>query len=274
MKVHLDIGNNTHFINTNKPIDISIPLIFNGSQPNTYNVPIATAKPYIDGNFIGDIRQGGNSNFEEYHLYTHFNGTHTECVGHITKERISIQATLKASFIPATLITITPEPANKTKDTYDPPKEEADKLITKKIMEAALENSPKGDFLQALIIRTLPNDDSKKSRRYIEQPPAFFSLEAMKYLVDLKIKHLLLDLPSVDRTFDEGKLCAHHLFWNVPPGSHEVEEGKHSLNTITEMIYVPDEVKDGKYLLDIQIPAFVADAAPSRPMIYETSMIG
>ena len=35
------------------------------------------------------------------------------------------------------------------------------------------------------------------------------------------------------------------------------------------MIFVENQISDGKYLLTIQIPAFVSDAAPSRPIIFE-----
>jgi len=39
--------------------------------------------------------------------------------------------------------------------------------------------------------------------------------------------------------------------------------------TITEMIYVPDWVHDGFYLLNIQIASFVNDASPSKPILYQ-----
>jgi hypothetical protein len=55
----------------------------------------------------------------------------------------------------------------------------------------------------------------------------------------------------------------------MPEESHEVDPINHSMNTITEMIYVPNEVEDGQYVLDLQIPNFVADAAPSRPVLYK-----
>ncbi len=98
--------------------------------------------------------------------------------------------------------------------------------------------------------------------------PAFFSSEAMAFVASLGVQHLLVDLPSVDRMFDEGWLSTHHLFWNVPQGSPNVDESNYSLKTITEMIYVDDRVSDGEYLLNLQTPSFVADAAPSRPVIY------
>jgi hypothetical protein len=35
------------------------------------------------------------------------------------------------------------------------------------------------------------------------------------------------------------------------------------------MIFAPSYLEDGAYLLNLQIPAFVSDAAPSRPIIYK-----
>jgi kynurenine formamidase len=268
VKLELHISSKVFQIDSDQPIDISIPLNFNGEQPNTYNVPKASAKAYENGVFIGDTRRGGSCNFEVYKLIPHCNGTHTECVGHISYQRISIESVLKDSFVPATLITVQPEKGVSTNDSYMPPKAKDDLLITKSSISAKLERHP-SEFLDALIIRTLPNDPSKKARKYMSDPPPYFSLEAMEYIAKLRVKHLLVDVPSLDRAFDEGKLSNHHIFWNIPQGSHDVDEKNHSVKTITEMIFVPAEIADGRYILNIQVPAFVADAAPSRIIMYK-----
>ena len=39
--------------------------------------------------------------------------------------------------------------------------------------------------------------------------------------------------------------------------------------TITEMIYVSDEIRDGLYLMDLNVTNFSADASPSRPLLYK-----
>ena len=39
------------------------------------------------------------------------------------------------------------------------------------------------------------------------------------------------------------------------------------------MIFVDNNISDGSYLLNLQIPAFVADAAPSRPIIFKLNDI-
>ena len=77
MKALLNIDNSRVEVDFSKGIDISIPLYFNGDQPNTYNVDKATSKPYQDGTFFGDTRKGGPCNFETYRLTPHCNGPHT-----------------------------------------------------------------------------------------------------------------------------------------------------------------------------------------------------
>ena len=39
--------------------------------------------------------------------------------------------------------------------------------------------------------------------------------------------------------------------------------------TITEMIYVPNEISDGLYVLNLQIAPFENDASPSKPVLYK-----
>ncbi len=252
---------------TSKVKDISIPLKFNGEQPNLYHTKKAASRAYEAGGFIGDTRRGGSCNFEQLTLVPHCNGTHTECIGHITHKRFVVQEQLKDSLIPATVLTLLPENAMNSPDTYHPEKKDLDVFISERSLKNGLGDTPK-EFLKALVIRTLPNEASKLKRNYEEQQPAFFSLEAMNYIINAGVEHLLVDLPSVDRARDEGKLSAHHLFWNVKPGSH-VEAANSMVNkTITEMIYVGDDIADGPYLLNLQIAPFMSDAAPSRPLLY------
>ena len=85
------------------------------------------------------------------------------------------------------------------------------------------------------------------------------------------IEHLVCDLPSVDRAQDGGRLLAHRAFWGVPDGATEAAAAARPRCTITELAYVPDEAPDGLYLLDLQVAAFMLDAAPSRPLLYPIS---
>ena len=262
MKALLDTEAKKLEVDFSEGKDISISLIFNGKQPNTYNVGKAISKPYRDGQFIGDTRKGGPCNFETHSITPHCNGTHTECIGHITKERISILSSLKEEMILSTLITVTPE---SSKENYNPPLNPEDLVITKKQLEDELKYN-NFNFLDALIIRTLPNNSDKKQRDYIKSPSAFFTLDAMNYIVSLGVRHLLVDVPSVDRLFDDGILSAHNIFWETKEKEFNVNTAN---KTITEMIFVPNKIKDGKYLLNLQVAPFFADAAPSRPVLYK-----
>jgi arylformamidase len=246
------------------PIDLSIPLQFNGPQPNSYGVPPAVSQAFEGGGFIGDVRRGGSCNFETYHLTPHCNGTHTECVGHITAERLAVHELLQDDFLPATLLSVAPQEVPQSADSYDPPLKPGDKIITRQQLASALENIS-APFLKALIIRTLPHDEGKLRRDYMQEAPAFFSLEAMRYIRERGVEHLLVDLPSVDRLFDEGKLSNHRIFWDVVGVAGPSSP---TSRTITEFIFVPEEVMDGHYLLNLQIAPFVSDAAPSRPRIF------
>lgn len=247
------------------PIDISIPLRFNGPQPNAYGVETASSKPCVAGDLIGDTRQGGSCNFEQYTLTLHCNGTHTECVGHITHERISITDCLRDALVPTELITVDPTRGSDTDETYSMAIEETDRVITRKVIESALTSSTKS---RALVIRTLANDQRKLTRRYDEPVPAYFTTEAMEFIVELGFRHLLVDLPSIDRLYDEGRLSNHRVFWNVEKGSFETTPETRRDHTITELIYVPNDIEDGRYLLNLQIAPFHADASPSRPLLF------
>ena len=114
---------------------------------------------------------------------------------------------------------------------------------------------------EALIIRTLPNTSKKKTRQYSNTNWPYLTEKAAAYIRRCGVQHLLIDLPSVDKEKDGGELLAHHAFWNYPNDTRFNA-------TITELIYVPNAVKDGDYILNLQIASFENDASPSKPVLY------
>ena len=237
------------------PIDISIPLIFGGGQPSAFGVEAATSVACEYGSLVGDTRRGGSCNFERVTFIPHCNGTHTECVGHITDERISVRNCLRDVLMSAVLVTVRPEAIGSD-------------LV---IMRPALYRSINGLSADALIVRSLPNEAVKLAAQYDSNNiPPYFAADSIELTVEHGFKHLLVDLPSIDRLFDDGKLANHRIFWNVEPGSRQINDGTRAQSTITEVIYVPDAVEDGRYLLDLQIAPFEADAAPSRPVLFRS----
>ena len=241
--------------------DISIPLDFGGPQPSFFGAPRASAEPLVIDDYTGDTRRGGSCNAEAYRLVPHCNGTHTECVGHLTDERLAIRD-LATALIVCRLITVRPDDGPEGLEIH------ADALAGALGTAGAAGGT-------GLVIRTLPNDAGKRERAYASgSMPASFTPGAMSLLVDLGIEHLLVDLPSVDPGHDGGRLAAHRIFWGLPPGSRRAAAASRGHATITEMIFVPDEVLDGSYLLNLQIPPFMSDAAPSRPLLFPLVWLG
>lgn len=238
-------------IDLSKPIDISIPLSNTNENPIAWYIEKPVIEPVQFGDWIGKVSEGSSTNFNNIFFNPHGHGTHTECLGHITHEFYSINQCLKQFFFFAELISAEPEILND------------DLIITKSQIENLLNvKSP-----EALIIRTLPNSESKKSKKYSKSNPAYLTEEAAIYLREIGIQHLLIDLPSVDREEDEGKLLAHKAFWNVKNTKNLNNDAR--LNcTITEMIYVDNKILDGNYILNLQIASFENDASPSKPILY------
>lgn len=263
--VYVDAFGRRYRASLDKPIDIAIPLEFSGSQPSHFAAPVATARPLEVDGFVGDTRVGGSCNCDEVTLIPHCNGTHTECVGHITHDRVNVHQALEQSLMTALLVSVVPVSAAEQKDDDSPDRPETDRLITRQALEKAASGFP--EPTDALIVRTLPNPADKKTQNHAESMPPYFSTQAMKW-VTKRYEHLLVDLPSVDRSHDQGKLSGHRIFWGMKHDSREYRSAGFPDRTITEMIFVDDAVGDGLYLLNLQIPAFVSDAAPSRPRLF------
>lgn len=239
-------NNKTYKTDLSAPLDISIPLRGDAQNVNAWGVRHPQITPHIDGDFIGKVSEGAAINFNDIAFNPHAHGTHTECVGHITEEFYSINQNLDRYFYLAELISVTPE------------LQEDDWVISKHILKLALhEEKPK-----ALVIRTMPNDRKKLSRQYFGTNPPYLLEEAVQFLVEIGVEHLLIDLPSVDKEKDGGKLLAHKAFWNFDGQLRKKA-------TITELIYVPEGMIDGAYLLNLQVAAFENDASPSRPVLYK-----
>jgi len=267
MKLTLQFAGQHYAVRLNEAVALAIPLQFNGSQPNHFGAAIAQSRPMQAGEWIGDTRRGGSCNVPELTLNPHCNGTHTESVGHIVDELISVNSSLRDLLVPATLVSVIPVAANQCSDHYTPVLAPADQVITRETLRRSLDEVA-SEWLSALVVRTLPNNRDKQSARYGDnhQPP-FFTREAMQYLRLRGVQHLLVDFPSLDKVHDNGHLAAHHLFWEVSEDSHGPAPTVARSRTVTEMIFVPDSVADGAYLLNLQLPAFELDAAPSRPFL-------
>lgn len=230
---------------TTAPMDISLEIKAGPETVNAFHIAPASIQPLVAGNFIGSVPFGGACNCENITFNAHGNGTHTECVGHVSLDRYAVGNSLKQFFFLAKLITVIPQ-----------------KLDNDGIILAEQVNTDDLDGATALIIRTLPNNAEKMTAQYSGANPVYLHPDLALKLREAGIDHLLVDLPSVDREEDQGKLLAHKNFWNYP-------ENPRVEATITELIYVPSHIADGRYLLNLMLGGFDSDAAPSKPILYE-----
>jgi kynurenine formamidase len=258
MKTTIEHNNSTFQIDLSKPLDISIPLTNNEQNPIAWYQNIPEIEPVTMGDWVGKVSEGKSStNFNNIFFNPHAHGTHTECLGHITSDFYSINQCLKQFFFTAELISVEPKKVGE------------DLVITKEQIEETLHCNVS---TESIIIRTLPNPEAKKHLNYSNTNPPYLEESAAIYIREKGIQHLLIDLPSVDKEHDEGKLLAHKAFWNVKDVNNVNEDARFNC-TITEMIYVNDDVKDGSYILNLQFASFENDASPSKPILFKIEEI-
>ena len=247
MLIHLTHEGTSYMADLSKGINISLPLISGAKGPKCFYAPDFETEPLVAGSFVGEVAKGSPVNFRNVRVNPHGNGTHTECAGHISIEQINITETLSRYHYICRLITVEPEET----DT-------GDKVIT---LQSILRGLNGQEITEALVVRTLPNEDTKKTKDYSGTNPPYFEEEVIAFLCRQGMDHLLTDLPSVDREEDGGRLAAHKTFWGWPSLAQ-----RH--RTITEMVYVDNYIRDGLYLCNIQIAPFSNDASPSTIVIF------
>lgn len=257
IKAIVDYNGSKWIADLHQPWDISLPLHAGPQQVQAWYVRPVQIEPVQTAQFTGAVSEGGSVNFRNILFNPHGHGTHTECVGHISPEVYSVNKALVRYHFISRVISLRPERAKMNEGGI----EAGDFVITADQLMEVLGN----DVPEAIVIRTLPNT-GKTEAIYSNTNPPYLTEEAALWLRNTGVDHLLLDLPSVDREDDHGELKAHRAFWNYP------EAPRHHA-TITELIFVPDFVSDGLYLLEIGMAPFQNDASPSRPVLYPLSLI-
>jgi len=254
-------------VELSRPLSLAIEQSYAPTQPRHFGAPPATSRPFAVPGFSGAVATGASCNCNVITLNPHCNGTHTECVGHLTAQPLDAHKVVPSGLIPAVLLSITPEDAGDVRETSVPAPQSGDRLITRHNLERAWPRElPFGP--RAVVVRTLPNDAAKRHRDYTGSTPPYLTLEAAELLVARGIEHLIVDLPSIDRSHDEGYLSAHRIFFGLPRGSTSLPEATRPTATVTELVFVPEGIHDGPYFLELQVPAIGGDAVPSRPLLY------
>ncbi|KXK19915.1 MAG: cyclase family protein [Saprospiraceae bacterium] len=247
IEVSVTLNGQKYTADLHHPIDISMILHIGYPQVNCFQAPYFYASPHREGDLVKSIAQGGHANFYNVTIHPHGNGTHTQCVGHIVRDQYYINEYYKPDFHVAQLVSIFPQLSDN-----------GDKVIHAEQLSQLWEAVGE----EALIIRTLPNGPEKRKTEYTDTNPPYFSRDAIDLIVSRGIKHLLTDLPSLDREENQGKLEAYRAFWNYP--DIDLRAGA----TVTELIFAENFVEDGLYLLNLHLLNIQLDVSPSRPFLY------
>lgn len=206
-----------------------------------YVSPVAK-KPVRMGDWVGSVKEGSAVNFFDISFNPHGNGTHTECYGHIDKEQESVNKKLSRYHFLCRVVRL--EPREKA----------GDRIVGLEDLRSKVDKLDG----EALIIQT---GTYQLGHNFSGTNPTYFESDLLEWVREQGVEHFLTDLPSVDREEDGGALAAHKAFWHYPQHTRKTA-------TITELLYCPEPLDEGLFLLNLQTAAFENDAAPSRPVIY------
>lgn len=244
-------------IDLDRPVELSLPIEFGASALRHFGAPAPFAAPFATGDFSGSVATGASCNCRTITLTPHCNGTHTECVAHLTLEPLDAWRVVPRTPVGALVVSVVPERVGE------------DRIVTHARLLAAWQAAavapPVHGTPQALILRTLAHGAAAGDGGTL---PPHVAADAVAWIVGQGIAHLVLDLPSLDRTHDGGRLAAHREFFGLPPGSRRLADATRPYATITELAHIPDSLADGPCLLAWQVPAIAGDAVPSRPLAY------
>lgn len=244
------------------PIDLSLPVSDGGTT--AWGIAPAGITPFQIGDFVGSVQEGGSVNFNDIHFNPHAHGTHTESCGHVLREVRSLSLSPPPALQFAQLLTV-------NEDGMDG---------SGGILQHCFEGDVLVEGITALILRldskeTRGNSSSGKADTPVDWSgtnPPYLNASAMRTLVAYGVDHLLINLPSVDPEEDGGALLAHRIFWGIDENRAPGPDFRPDA-TITELLSIPPELKDGIYLLNLQIGPMVNDACPSRPVVFPTQVL-
>jgi kynurenine formamidase len=247
MKIELCFNGKNFRVQLDKPIDLSSTYGDSQKEPRAWYAPPVQIEAFRAEGWIGAVSEGSPVNFFDIKLNPHGNGTHTECVGHISLEKQSVDQHFRDYHGIVHLQRVKPRGqanGDQLVTLADWPSVE---LAGRKAVAVAVEGIE------------FPQDFSGAN-------PAYFEPELLQYLADQGVEHFITNLPSVDREEDGGALAAHKAFWNYP-------DEPRLQATITELAYFPGELNNGDYFYNLQLAPIANDASPSRLLFYRLEEI-
>ncbi len=266
-------------IDWSQGFSLAKPARFDREAFDPFGVGAAQCRVLEAGKFIGDTRRGGSCNVNQVSWIAHCHGTHTESISHIVDELIVAFQVIPNRPLRARVVSVSPCSLEQSHETYDGRCDTADQVITRGALleawnqvimanaqiEGQVEMEP--GLIEALVIRTgwIQASDAASSQNDFSP---YFTNEAMRWIVDQGITHLLVESASVDRLEDDGRLINHRIFWQVNAGEKSIETRSRIDATITELIAPPAQVTDGDYALMLSVIPWELDAAPSQPILF------
>ncbi|KAI3653810.1 hypothetical protein MP228_001757 [Amoeboaphelidium protococcarum] len=166
------------------------------------------------------VSDGASVNCSSVQLIPHAHSTHTECVGHINGDGTNI-SDLIAQVPPLMLCQVVSLESVQIDND--------DQVVN--LTDTTLQPG-----VQALMVNVI---GQSKSMDYCGSNPPYLDAESITSLrlQCPSLKHLLTNLPSVDREDDGGKLQAHKALFDQNP-----------YGTITELCYIPDAIQQENVL--------------------------
>lgn len=250
------------------PLPCSVVTRSPGSDVSAWGIPAAEATPFKAGDFVAAVRAGGSINCDVWTVTVHSAGTHTETIRHIQDEGPHIDELHFPPMQSCLVLRVEPVAFKGSRESYLGSWGVEDRVITRASLsraEASLAPEIRRAPATALLIATGTigeNDDA----RFDERPAPYLTAEAMTWIRNhRRVKHLLVDLPSVDKLWDGGHLCSHKLYWGT-----DFTPVRWPARTITEFVRVNSIITSGLYGLQMSVAAWHSDAAPSRITLYRT----
>ncbi len=250
MRTRVLLGYESFDLDLADPIDLAREVRFDGAA--TVEQPFGAPAPHAEAlrvdSFVGDVVHGGSCNCAVLSFTPHASGTHSESAGHLTRGTLDAWRVVPTDLLPCVLL-----------------QTESEAAITAGALEAAWPNTLAFPPVAAVI-----GSGSDSRSTGIRQPP-YFTAEAMRFLLERGILHLVVDLPSLDPREDGGALAAHRVFFGLPARSMELREARRPRATVTELARIPRNLAPGSYLLMLHAAAIAGDAVPSRPLLYRAA---
>lgn len=231
--------------------------------PSAWGIPAATSTPFTAGDFVASVAAGGSVNCDVWSLTVHSAGTHTETALHVVKDGApTIDQIEFAPLIDAVVVNVAPVPLAATGESYPGEARPEDHVVSADALRTAFDGlSVPIDGALVVLTGTLRTDSDA---HFSDEIPPYFTTEAMRWIARVaRPRHLLVDLPSVDRLWDGGLVANHKEFWGVATDHVACPE-----RTITEFVRAAPEATTGYAQLQLSVSSWRSDAAPSRVTLH------